>query len=482
MAPISRVEAQATGNESTTPKGKQSYIEPSLPRAKQSRSSLMRLPSELRLMILRELLVNEQPLLDRTLYEAKKSTEAAKDTEDTCDLPATEGDGLFFPKTQFVSGYELNPAILRACQQLYAEGRPVLYAENIIGLRVCSSAWTKFIINRGDIKTLKPWTISLPAYDMGQYTDNMTLLHEREIEFVSCFKSLHIALYIAHDRTLTRFPRLAIRCLAPAMTDSTVGIHVHEMHAGDDASILCFLKVFNLARCKALSFIGVSETTTSQTKHVVDTATGSSPVVDLGVQLDQIWDHSSLRYFMCAGYDSAFVAWARQKLCALETAAVDCNSEAFCKIISEIIPKLDQEFEAIRQRLEISKVLELEYNPEWKEYIPLLEHRYKVQHAAVQEKYAAASGFLKKQLVTRSECNYATSAPLRELGPKIEDSLITDVPAGFTYLTSACTARAYRGRDIKQTVPALVFMIEAVRRKINPVVTAFGLAPKRLST
>jgi len=52
----------------------------------------------------------------------------------------------------------------------------------------------------------------------------------------------------------------------------------------------------------------------------------------------------------------------------------------------------------------------------------------------------------------------------------------------FTYLTSAYTARAYRGRDIKQTVPALEFMIEAVRRKINLVVTAFGLAPERLST
>jgi len=318
----------------------------------------MRLPSELRLMILRELLVNEQPLLDRTRYEAKKSNEAAKDTEDPCDLPAAEGDGLFFAKTQFVSGYELNPAILRACQQLYAEGRPVLYAENIIGLRVCSSDRNKFIIHRGDIKTLTPWSISLPAYNMGQYTENMRLLHKREIEFVSCFKSFHIALYITHDRTPTRFPRLAIRCLAPAMTDSTVCIHVHEMDPVDDASILCFSKVFNLIRCKALSFIGVPETTTSQTKHIVATATGTSPVVDLVVQLDQIWDRPSLRYFMCGGgYDFGFLTWVRQKPCALETATMDCNSETFCKLKSELISEVDKEFEAVRRRLDISKVL-----------------------------------------------------------------------------------------------------------------------------
>lgn len=237
----------------------------------------------------------------------------------------------------------------------------MLYAVNTIGLRVCSSAEAALIINQGNIVALPPRSIPLPAYDMGQYTDDMRLLREEETEFASCFKSFHIALYISQDRTLTRLPRLALRCLAPAMTGSTVGVHVHEMKPVDEASILSFSKVFNLIRCKALNFIGLSETTTSQTKHIVATATGSSPVVDFGEQLDQIWGHPSLRYFMCSGYDKewfGFMGWAIQKLYALEAAAMDCNSETFCKIISEIILEVDKEFQAIRRRLNMTLVLD----------------------------------------------------------------------------------------------------------------------------
>lgn len=363
----------------------------------------MRLPAKLRLMLFRDSLMDKQPLLDRRLYEAKKPDETAEVTESTCDIPATEGDSSFFLKVRLVSGYGLNPAILQAGQQPYAEGRPVLYAENTIRLRVCFSAEAALIINQGNIVALPPRSISLQAHDMGQYTDDMRLLREEEIEFASCFKSFHIALYTSQDRNLTQLPRLALRCLTPAMTGSTVGVHVHEMKPVDEASILGFSKVFHLIRCKALNFIGLSETTTSQSKHIVATATGSSPVVDLGEQLDQIWAYPSLRYLMCGGYDKewfGFMGWVIQRLHALEAAAMDCNSGVFCKIISEIILEVDKEFQAIRRRLNMTLVLDFEYNATWEKDRPLLEHHYQVQLAAVQEKYAAALNFLKEQLGT----------------------------------------------------------------------------------
>jgi len=362
----------------------------------------MRLPVELRLIVLRDLLVNAQPLLYRRLYETRKFDEMAQGPEATSDSPAIEEGSLTSPKAHIDSGYDLNPVVLYVCQQLYAEGRPVLYVENTIGLRVNASAETSRIVPQGQAMSLPPRSMSLLAYDAFRYIKGMKLLHEQATELASRFRNFHIALYISRDKTPTRFPRRALQCLAPAMTGSTVGVHVYAMDSADDTTTMCFLRAFKLIRCKTLSLVGVPDSLASQAQRVIATATGDSPVVDLGKRLDQIWDHQSLDYIMRSGYRGpwfGYTGWAARRLGALETAAKESNTEAFHKTISQMGPELRKASQRIRERLIILATGDPERNSNGQQLnASSIRQDCEAHDAAVQAEYTAASDFLKAQL------------------------------------------------------------------------------------
>lgn len=81
-------------------------------RAWQDVSPLLQLPAELRIKILRSLLKKPKPI-----YARSSSSSSAKDGSDEFNQP---------------HDLELSSQLLRTCQQLYEEGRHVLYNENVL--------------------------------------------------------------------------------------------------------------------------------------------------------------------------------------------------------------------------------------------------------------------------------------------------------------------------------------------------------------
>lgn len=86
-------------------------------------SSLMSLPSEIRVKILHELLFSERPL------------EISCEQRFTCQYyEHHEYHGR--PKHKATQRYRLYPEILRVNKSLYEEGRSVLYEKNVVGVRI----------------------------------------------------------------------------------------------------------------------------------------------------------------------------------------------------------------------------------------------------------------------------------------------------------------------------------------------------------
>lgn len=93
------------------------------PAASQNGSPFVRLPAELKLIILRKLLVTSKPVGKPQTYKPDYR------------LPRRwMKQGKRMRKKKRVRGYQLHPQILATCQQLFNEGRHLLYTENTLVL------------------------------------------------------------------------------------------------------------------------------------------------------------------------------------------------------------------------------------------------------------------------------------------------------------------------------------------------------------
>jgi len=128
-------------------------VEPSLPKLVQEQSFFLRLPVEIRLIILRELLCSPDVLNERQTYESprpnatlqtqtpstKKRERASLPRKAKQKVPADKTQVSTAPKTETVKGYHLYPVVLRCSQRLLDDGLAILYRENTLGLVVHDS-------------------------------------------------------------------------------------------------------------------------------------------------------------------------------------------------------------------------------------------------------------------------------------------------------------------------------------------------------
>lgn len=127
----------------TTPQSQQHSVNAlwTQPRASQQQSRLMQLPTELRLMILRELLTIDYPIAERDQY-AKPWRQAPWEPR----RRRKNGRYLKTTKTTRVVGFNLTPAILRTCQELLVNGWPILYRENTLQIDFTLGNYTGFYL------------------------------------------------------------------------------------------------------------------------------------------------------------------------------------------------------------------------------------------------------------------------------------------------------------------------------------------------
>ncbi|KAK4916556.1 hypothetical protein LTR66_017008 [Elasticomyces elasticus] len=135
-----------------------SKVKPSRDPQAQSQSPLLRLPAEIRLEILRELLVSAENLGSPKTYPSpriealpptprrQRRPQKAKDKLDpkgyyhdnqTPSSAAKQTQSKKpVPAVKYVQGHHLYPSILRTCQTLLREGLPLLYGENALNIEI----------------------------------------------------------------------------------------------------------------------------------------------------------------------------------------------------------------------------------------------------------------------------------------------------------------------------------------------------------
>ena len=359
----------------------------------------MRLPAELRFMILRKLLLSEQPLADRRRYPGKNSSSVTRYDRSTSESLETRiGSSKTASVPQLVSGYGLDPTILQTCQKLSTECWQMLYGENTTGLRISYLDFHPFSLSWGPERLES--AISLPAYRVGSNSKGRLrtarALNEKEVDFALRFTHFHFELDMTYGGSRPFEPevlRPMLRALASNTTNSTITARIACREEGDGDSIMVFAKAFKIVRCRALSFSGMPDTLASDIEDIVATATGTTPIVDLRERYDHILSHSAIRYFTHSLGNgqkpgSVLNAWADRKITALRTAVVDCDASTFDGVIAEIIPEIDREFR------ELEPCIDLEYQRKrWE-----LEYEYERRREALRESYAVASGVLKDDM------------------------------------------------------------------------------------
>lgn len=90
----------------------------------------MQLPVEIRVMILRSVLVHDGPLRARNWYGEKKHPKVPPKKRRYMRSVRER-------KEEVAESYELSPEILATCQTLFNEGYPLLYSSNTLGLQIC---------------------------------------------------------------------------------------------------------------------------------------------------------------------------------------------------------------------------------------------------------------------------------------------------------------------------------------------------------
>lgn len=241
-------------------------------RAGQQQSRLMRLPAELRLPILRELLVAEQPLDRRSEYHVASIEHRQR------------AGGTWYTRQEFTftNGYRLSPQVLSTCQTLLNEGFSILYKENILVLSIHVHGFTECHYRRQQCngciasealqKCAAMWRVG------GWVSYNDSTLNRFE-------QFANMDLYIDDYWHASTF-RCVVRCLDSIVAGKSLQILITFGNKITDDQRRSLIRTFQLVRCK--SFDISSDTTDKTIEEVKAVVKSSGPVQDLGLLYDEV--------------------------------------------------------------------------------------------------------------------------------------------------------------------------------------------------
>jgi len=332
-----------------------------LPRADQSKSALLRLPTELRLMILHKLLVTDGPLLDRGQYRLDVSKQARKDFECTCNIPdlMTEMRSGSCLMHGLVLGYALSPAILGTCQLLCTEGQPLLHGENTIGVRLSNTHPSTYSI-------FSTRTVAyIPALDMtnGYGCHYRDALDQHEVDLAMRFSSLRIEVTpIDNEMPSSQAVREVLRALTPGTAGTNIMVHVNLMNTCNTDSILRFLKAFKIMRCKKFQMIGVPDAFALQVENIIMIITGDTTIVDLEQRFYLLSQSTALRNFLrqpsplgeLVQFHQPGYGFYTQAMEVLQSAMEDCDEAIFRATLTKIGPVLRDHYERLHSDVNIA--------------------------------------------------------------------------------------------------------------------------------
>jgi len=324
---------------------------PCLTIASQELSPLMQLPAEIRLMILRELLLSSKPIAERKVYIKQRF-------QPPSEAPLRNAKGQFLGKsTTMSSGYRLTPAILSVCQLLLREGWPILYEENTLAIQVYSGPRPHN--GRGCLRCFGPICIFIYALDAKCMFEEPRCprLTTPARALITRFKKLHIDLNAQCGTSVQRSEHYKLSTnmvskINPFLTDSCLQLAIIGWSSAQSSSRLRGqLKIFQLLRCKEFKIFGTSlmDGASNDIEHaatikaIESIVTSDCPISNYHELAQEFRSEIDwLEDFYKMKGDGLGLAWLDSARFEIEDAGMDQNSGKFFQLRAEILGRLHE--------------------------------------------------------------------------------------------------------------------------------------------
>ena len=316
----------------------------------QGYSPLMRLPAEIRVAILHELLVSDGILVHRKPYD------------DPGFVPPERGQRVRNAKGRFqrarkspkvVQGYRLNPTILRVCQDLLREGWPILYNKNVLAIHIHAGETVRADCSAPD-NTCKCGVYAYVLEAQGLLGKSATSVANSDTAmFFSRFGTFRLDLYVADSDRRYRFLRHAVQNMAQILAHKKIQVSMTRMYhvTPDSTWVKSYINVFQLLRCKAFTFLEPNAFKTISA-NVEQIATSGQPVVDLAAEM-HLQSLTSVREALKTWYSKTYNQGGLSWLGNHEQHMRNCATDFDVKEFSSAKQKLLEVFETESNRLKI---------------------------------------------------------------------------------------------------------------------------------
>ena len=338
----------------------------SLPPNDQVESRLLRLPVELRLQILRELLLSDEVLDTPKLRHFRfiqsgrlfeRLTFAENDKVDSGDRREAL-EVLSSPDVMWRNGFDIYPNVLQACQQLLLEGWPILYGDNT--LRIHTTAITRVV----------PWAV-VPAVASARLGvllyRGLDLLGRRQSPLELHDTFVAIALKFSKFEVVVSFEsggfyrfdpcgfRDVIEPLGQVFRDSKTSLRIeHAVKTGglarqiDGKDYLLLLNAFRLTRFKTFGVTGIPEHLYDVARNAMQVLTSKEPVFNLYPALRRL---DIFKDIIDSGRLGKNEDWAQNKMRSLKEATLEFNVERFARTRKQLMQEIEKDF--MRQKLSV---------------------------------------------------------------------------------------------------------------------------------
>lgn len=245
----------------------------------------MQLPAEVRLMVLRYLLVRGTPIASRELYSHPYSVHNKGRERD--------GRGRFVKQTRkaTVSGYHFTPSIIRTCQQLSGEALHVLYHCNTLQVHISMDALYRYShmaepLRSDGILDTQHFASRIQIHNgvfFPYRSGERWILNEDFNKTANQFKSFMIKVEISNPCPLAlAHLRGSLKVIAQSLFIKEVKVtivqHPGNSRARTPKQLFQLTKAFEVVRCSDFQFISLSDPTAISVQNII---TSNTPVVDL---------------------------------------------------------------------------------------------------------------------------------------------------------------------------------------------------------
>lgn len=311
-------------------------VKPSCIASDHSQSHIIQLPDEVKIMMLRLLLLHSGILGTRARHA---SASYSKDLEDE----KLKRQGTRRQSEEIVASYDLSPAILATCQNLYRLGWPILYGSNTLGLQV----WVPYT------SCISVYAVPEMMMEGNDPSGRMSGPKGSFSKLLAKFQNIHLD--VQTNRGDPTSLRDLIIVMAASLSSKNLRVKFFDEDFDKDfdddlesAELNDHVGFLALLRCKTFTILGC-EASESMLSRVTKTVVSNRPVLDLWKLKNNLRQYSramcSCVYEIPGVTECSCQEWWYSEL---DGAAFKLDAIEFYRLRAEALVKIDEMHRSLR--------------------------------------------------------------------------------------------------------------------------------------